>query len=97
VSVTENPDGSANIELNLSGTRLLLIRRAEGAEENDARRRYGLEHFGIGTDDIDATVAALKGAGVRFREEIRQARPNLRIAFFRGPDGELVELLERKG
>ena len=94
----QGSDGSTIIALDLAGTRLLVMQgkgRAEASRE-DAGKSYGLEHFGIITDDIEASVAALKGAGVEFRDEIRQARPGVKIAFFWGPDNELVELLERK-
>ena len=99
VNVTENPNGSTSIELDLSGTRLLIIRRpGQGETEHEAAgNRYGLEHFGIMTDDLDASVSALKSAGVRFRDEIRVVPSGLRITFCWGPDGELVELVERKG
>ncbi len=42
------------------------------------------------------TQAALKSAGVPFREGIRQARPGLRIAFVWAPDNVLIELMETK-
>lgn len=98
VSVTRSADGIASVELNLSGMRL-LIRGANSLVETGREtigKGYGLEHFGIRTDNIEATVAALKSAGVSFRNEIREVRPSLRIAFFWAPDNVLVELMETK-
>jgi hypothetical protein len=39
-------------------------------------------------------VADLKAKGVRFRDEIKVARPGLRIAFLWAPENVLVELVE---
>ena len=99
VGVRKNPDSSTGIELNLNGTRLLLLARPGRAEtkREAVGKSYGLEHFCIRTDNIESAVAALKAAGVQFREEIRESRPGIsRIAYFWGPDNELVELLETK-
>ncbi len=38
----------------------------------------------------------LTGRGVPVRMGITQRGPGLRIAFFEGPDGALIEILERK-
>jgi catechol 2,3-dioxygenase-like lactoylglutathione lyase family enzyme len=54
----------------------------------------GLEHIGIRTDDMDTTVANLKANGVKFRDEIREFRPGVRIAFFWAPEDVLIELVE---
>ena len=47
--------------------------------------------------DLDAAAAALKAKGVEFTLEPKQARPGLRIAFVRGPQGISIELLQRGG
>ncbi len=98
VAVTRSPAGDTSVELNLNGMRV-LVKGSHGlaeAKREAASKSYGLEHFGIRTDNIEATVAALKSAGVSFRDEIREVRPGLRIAFFWAPDNVLVELMERK-
>ena len=43
-----------------------------------------------------AKAAELKAKGVEFVLEPMQMRPDLRIAFVRGPDDVRIELLERK-
>ncbi len=55
----------------------------------------GLEHFGLGTDDIEAAVAEMKGQGVKFVQEITALPSGTKISFFVTPDGDLVELLQR--
>jgi catechol 2,3-dioxygenase-like lactoylglutathione lyase family enzyme len=57
--------------------------------------RQGLDHFGFAVPDLDAAAAALKAKGVEFTLEPKQARPGLRIAFIRGPQGISIELLQR--
>ena len=96
VTTLQSSDGSTIIALDLAGARLLVMQGKGRAEARREDKSYGLEHFGILTDDIEASVAALKSAGVDFRDEIRVARPGIKVAFFWGQDNELVELLERK-
>lgn len=57
---------------------------------------YGLEHFGFTVEDLDATIATLraKGAEIAVGPVVRDAGTYL--AFVRGPDGIMVELVEKK-
>ena len=56
----------------------------------------GIEHIGLRVADIEAAMADLTARGVPVRTGITQRAPDLRIAFVEGPDGALIELLERK-
>jgi lactoylglutathione lyase len=56
---------------------------------------HGLEHMGLAVDDIDASTADLKAKGAEFTVEPTTIGPGLRIAFLRGPQGVLVELVQR--
>jgi catechol 2,3-dioxygenase-like lactoylglutathione lyase family enzyme len=56
----------------------------------------GLEHIGLGVDDLDAAVAALRARGADIAIGPLAAGPGLRLAFVRGPEGVMVELLERR-
>ncbi len=64
-------------------------------------------HFAIRTDNTDAALARAREAGVTVTMEPRDvdipntcpARPSplpVRIAFFKGPDGELIELFQNE-
>jgi catechol 2,3-dioxygenase-like lactoylglutathione lyase family enzyme len=55
----------------------------------------GLDHMGLRVRNIDAVVAELKAKGAEFTVEPKTIRPGVRIAFVRGPQGVLVELLDR--
>ena len=56
---------------------------------------YGLEHMGLTVDDLEAAVAELrvKGADIAIGPLTRS--PGLHLAFVRGPDGIMVELVQR--
>jgi catechol 2,3-dioxygenase-like lactoylglutathione lyase family enzyme len=96
VSVSELEAGRVMVELDLNGSRVLVMSRrvqpetAPSSPETD----YGLEHFGIRTDNLEAAVADLKAKGVQFKEEIREIRPGVKISFLWAPENVLVELLE---
>lgn len=55
---------------------------------------YGLEHIGLTVDNVDDAVAELraKGADIAFGPVTRSA--GLRLAFVRGPQGIMVELVQ---
>jgi len=92
------PDGTAMIAVNLGGGNIFVKGRAEKptAKSPAPGTTYGLEHFGIVTNDLDAAVRELKAKGVVFKQDITNFRPGIRISFLLGPDDTLIELLERK-
>ena len=55
----------------------------------------GLDHMGLRVRDIDAVVAELKAKGAEFTVEPKTIRPGVRIAFMKGPQNVLIELLDR--
>ena len=67
--------------------------------ENFARKinQYdkGLIHVGIEIDNFDETVARLREHGVEFLGELVEFRPNVWVAYFRGPDGEVCEIRQQ--
>ena len=93
---TELPNGSVTVDLNLGGIMILIMPQGAEAKPMPTARGAisGLEHIGIRTDDMDTTVTNLKANGVKFRDEIREFRPGVRIAFFWAPEDVLVELVE---
>ena len=56
---------------------------------------YGIEHIGFTVDDVDAACDELraKGADIAIGPLTRSA--GLRLAFVRGPEGIMVELVQR--
>jgi len=98
VNVRETGPGLVSVELNLNGTRLLIktgnVRTGVAPGSEDPA--HGIEHFGIRTDDLETAVAELKAKGVKFRDEIREARPGVKISFLWAPENVLIELLEAR-
>ncbi|MFC1918450.1 VOC family protein [Chloroflexota bacterium] len=97
VSKRELADGRVSVELDLNGARVLVAQGRAQAESSSVQSGlgYGLDHFGIQTDNLEAAVAGLKARGIEFRDEIREIRPGLKISFFWGPENVLIELMER--
>jgi methylmalonyl-CoA/ethylmalonyl-CoA epimerase len=56
----------------------------------------GFHHLSFRVDDVDAAAAALRGEGVTLEKAPFDAAGNLRLAFFRGPDGVLLQLFQRR-
>ena len=56
--------------------------------------RWGLEHFAIESDDIEADIARLQKLGARLQEGPLMAPNGVRFAFLGVPDGVRVELVQ---
>ncbi len=90
--------GAPSFDLDLNGMRFLVSGRAKN--ENPVRSgsdpRYGLDHFGLLVDDMEAAANDLRGKGAEFICEPWDLRPGVKIAFIKGPDNISIELAERK-
>jgi len=73
----------------------LFIEHAPDANPPAKPLNRGIEHIGLAVDDIEQAVSALKQRGIVFVIDITDVRPGLRTAFFDGPDGVRIELLQR--
>ena len=58
-------------------------------------RYQGLDHFGLDTDDFDATLERIEAAGVDIWAGPLEAE-GMRIVFINGPDNVKIELMEKK-
>ncbi len=98
VSAREMEGGRHAINLDLNGTAVLVMSQREGATV-PGEPQSGLEHFGLRTDDITAAVAELRGNGVEIVQDVTELGRggNIKIAFVRGPENVLIELLEVSG
>ena len=56
---------------------------------------YGLEHMGLTVDDLHAAVEELRTNGADIAIGPLTRSPGLHLAFIRGPDGIMVELVQR--
>src|SRR5258708_40010372 len=57
---------------------------------------YGLEHIGLTVEDVDAAVAELKAKGAEIAIGPLTRSAGLRLAFIRGPEGIMVELVQQR-
>ena len=77
--------------VDIGGTRLELIERPE-AQEPQEEGRKGLLHIAFEVDDVQRAYEELRSRGVEFHIPAKEARPGLWVAFFRDPDGNVLEL-----
>ncbi len=55
----------------------------------------GFSHIGFEVNDIHRHIEELKQMGVEMLGEIVEFRPGVWVAYFRGPDGEVVEFRQQ--
>ena len=82
----ETPDG---IVVNISGART-----DEKMGDGDAGAHWGLEHFGIKVDDINAEIERLTGLGAELMEGPIDVPNGPLIAFIKAPVDVRIELLQ---
>ena len=83
------------VVLDLGGLTVFIEQAGDEAHPTGPTPSLGIEHIGLAVDDLDAAFADLTRRGVPVRAGISSRGPNLRIAFFEGPDGALIEVLQR--
>jgi catechol 2,3-dioxygenase-like lactoylglutathione lyase family enzyme len=91
-----HPNGRLRVLLRLGGVPLYIEEVPAGTHAPPAPPFLGLEHIGLATDDLDASIAHLAGLGVQVVQGPAEPRPGVRIAFFGMPDGVRVELVENR-
>ena len=84
--------------LDLQGTIVnLRVNREDEVMAGDASQtRYGYDHIGLQVEDIDAAYEDIKTRGFKFFMTPKDI-PDLRIAFFRGPEDITIELVQKLG
>jgi catechol 2,3-dioxygenase-like lactoylglutathione lyase family enzyme len=66
--------------------------RGEALEPERRQADHGWTHMGLTSTDTRADYARLRDAGVPFLSEPVEFRPGVWIVYFKGPDGEVLEL-----
>jgi glyoxylase I family protein len=61
--------------------------------ESGSQQDLGLKHLAFRVDDVDALAATLRDKGVVFTVEPKDGFTVERLAFFKDPDGNTVEIL----
>ena len=91
------PTGDRFIECKMEDGTIVRISGARTNEEmaqGDADVHYGLEHFGITVDDMDAELERLKALGAEVAEGPISNPGGPTIAFIKVPDDVRIELLQ---
>lgn len=90
-------NGLERTDMNLGGVTIFIAQTPPEAElSTKPEGSYvGLDHLGLRVKNIDAVCDELKAKGAEFTVEPKTIRPGVRIAFVRGPQNVLIELLDR--
>jgi len=94
-SLNELPDGRILVSVTLDNASIKVTNpRPKPLVPNTLPNGCGLEHFGLGTDNLEEAVAELKANGLKCVQEIKEVSPTMKIAYFVSPEDILIELLE---
>jgi lactoylglutathione lyase len=89
--------GQQRVSLMLGGQKILIAptHPHDAMAPEPAFPYYGLEHIGLTVDNVDEACEELrrKGADIAIGPLTRSA--GLRLAFVRGPEGIMIELVQR--
>ncbi len=90
-------NGIERTDMNLGGVMVFIAQTPpDAALSGKPEGHYvGLDHLGLRVSNIDAVVTELKAKGAEFTVEPKTIRPGVRIAFVKGPQNVLIELLDR--
>lgn len=90
-------NGIERTDIKLAGVNHFIAKVPDSAElaEKPENAFVGLDHIGLRVANIDAVCDELKAKGAEFTVEPKTIRPGVRIAFVRGPQNVLIELLDR--
>jgi catechol 2,3-dioxygenase-like lactoylglutathione lyase family enzyme len=81
--------------LNLDDIRINL-RVPHEHEAGDPHSSLGYHHIGLAVDDLDRAYARLSEKGYEFTTPPKDS-PHGRISFFQGPEGIVVEMMQKRG
>ena len=85
----------ASLDIQGTTVNLRVSREDEEMVGDASQSRYGYDHIGLEVDDVDAAHSDLTRRGFTFFMPPTDI-PNLRIAFFRGPEDITIELVQSK-
>lgn len=71
-------------------------RTGEAMADGDAGAHWGLEHFGVDSDDLSADIARLKTLGAPLLEGPIDIPGGNLVAFVQGPDDVRIELVQQR-
>ncbi|HVY18429.1 MAG TPA: VOC family protein [Rhodopila sp.] len=89
--------GQKRIAIDAGGQRILLAPKHPDDPTAAAPPfpYFGLEHVGFTVDDVDAACEELRAQGADIAIGPLTRSPGLRLAFVRGPEGIMVEIVQK--
>ncbi|GJE69016.1 hypothetical protein CHKEEEPN_0539 [Methylorubrum podarium] len=91
-------DGSpvvSRVTIELGGLTVFIEQAPEGTTPASAQPHLGIEHIGLGVEDIEQAYEHVRRHGIEIISGINEVNPRLRTVFIKGPDGAVIELLQR--
>lgn len=90
--------GQMRIMMKVGGQKVLIAPTHPHESMTSAPRfpYYGLEHFGLTVEDLDAAVAGLRAKGADIAVGPLMRDVGTYLAFIRGPEGIMVELVQKR-
>jgi catechol 2,3-dioxygenase-like lactoylglutathione lyase family enzyme len=80
-----------------NGTKLELFGGGKPKEPGEGEGKVGFPHVALLVDDVDAEYERLKALGVEFDVPPTDAESGIRLAFFKDPDGNRLEIIKFGG
>ncbi|MFE2266670.1 VOC family protein [Streptomyces griseosporeus] len=93
IAMLRTPDGHSRLEL----ARYLSPAALSAGERNAPHNILGTHRVMFAVDDIEDTVARLRGHGAELVGELAQYGDSYRLCYVRGPEGIIVGLAEQLG
>ena len=85
----------ASLDLHGTTINLRVSREDDQLVGNASQSRYGYDHIGLEVEDIETAFNDLTAQGFTFPVPPREI-PNLKIAFFKGPEDITIELVQSR-
>jgi catechol 2,3-dioxygenase-like lactoylglutathione lyase family enzyme len=94
---------TTSVMMELGGAFVILTNPEKGEVLESAEKprqkpanRYGLGHVGIRVKNLDETAQILREKGAEFLWEPRDSKGGcIRVAFIRGPEDDVIEIVQR--
>jgi catechol 2,3-dioxygenase-like lactoylglutathione lyase family enzyme len=83
----------ASLDLQGTTVNLRVSREDEEMVSDASQSRYGYDHIGLEVEDIETAFKDLRAQGFSFLMPPTDI-PNLKIAFFKGPEDITIELVQ---
>jgi catechol 2,3-dioxygenase-like lactoylglutathione lyase family enzyme len=84
----------ASLDLQGTTVNLRVAREDEDMVGDATQSSFGYDHIGLQVEDVDAAYRDLTERGFSFFMEPKDI-PDLRIAFFKGPEDITIELVQK--